>query len=160
MLPSTIPASISSNRKSSLTVSQSTISSSSFASISQVFGSLSGSDRESSFLFSWIFASTLFICPTEHLFGSSTSSNRESGAGSRESGAGSTVPNGTSWRFCTSRPLLMSSPLCALARVGCTRSKRPSLGQCRAFASYLPSPQSRRRTNSLWNWAWRVERVS
>jgi hypothetical protein len=60
ILLSTISASIWSNRKSSRTVSQLIMSSSSLASISQVFGSLSGSDTGSSFLFSSIFASILF----------------------------------------------------------------------------------------------------
>jgi hypothetical protein len=49
ILLSTISASISENRKSSRTLSQSRMSSSSFASISQVFGSRSGSDAGSSF---------------------------------------------------------------------------------------------------------------
>src|SRR5258707_13456688 len=61
ILLSTISASISENRKSSRTLSQSRTSSSSFASISQVLGSLSGSDAGSSFLFSTILASALFI---------------------------------------------------------------------------------------------------
>ena len=61
LLPSTISAPISDERNSSRAVSQLGTSSRNLPTISQVFGSLSGSDAGFSFLYSSIFASYMFI---------------------------------------------------------------------------------------------------